>query len=332
MFRGQEYTIGQEVQPDCGTRCVCQPGGMLACNPVPCSFDGPTCHINGDPHYRTFDSRWHHFQGTCEYILTKPCANNDFSVSARNAGHNSRVSCIAEVTVSVPSENFVVVLGRGNRGTVTINGNPHPNTGNGLIFETADQRIQVVRTGGFPYVFLNGLGVRVFWNGFYRVDITVSSRLRDQLCGLCGTYNGNQGDDYTAPDGTVLNDVNAFGNSWLVPSNTPGCTGGNIGKRETVRRNAQGVAGCTNDTAVIQEGQTRCSALSQGAFVPCNALVDPATFIENCEFDYCCTDEEEREEGYCDNLETYAGACAIAGVPPPNWRQQFCGKLHNQSF
>jgi len=104
--------------------------------------------------------------------------------------------------------------------------------------------------------------------------------------------------------------------------------GGNAGKREAVRRGAPGIAECTNDTTVVQEGQNRCSVLAQGALATCNRLVDPATFIENCEFDYCCTFGEEREEGYCNNLETYAGACAIAGVPPPNWRQEFCRKLH----
>ena len=219
----------------------------------------------------------------------------------------------------------MAVLGRGNRGTVTVNGNPHPNTGNGMIFQTANQRIMVVRIGGFPYVFLNAIGVRIFWDGVYRVDIAVSSQLRGELCGLCGTYNGNAADDYTAPDGTVLNDVNAFGNSWLVPSNTLGCTGG-IGKRDIVKRNPLGIPGCTNNTAVIQEGQARCSVLSQGGFAACNALIDPTTFIENCEFDYCCNEEAEREDGYCDSLEAYAGVCAVAGLPPPNWRQQFCRK------
>lgn len=34
------------------------------------------------------------------------------------------------------------------------------------------------------------------------------------MCGLCGDYNGNPGNDFTKPDGNVTTNVNDFGNSW----------------------------------------------------------------------------------------------------------------------
>lgn len=36
----------------------------------------------------------------------------------------------------------------------------------------------------------------------------------NQMCGLCGDYNGNPGNDFTKPDGSMTTNVNDFGNSW----------------------------------------------------------------------------------------------------------------------
>jgi len=159
-------------------------------------------------------------------IIILPFQLERLKVIARKAQRYLLFSSIDQVTVTVPAENFTAVLGRRNRGlfvirrggTVSVNGVQYPNNGDEIIWETDNQRIQVKRRGGSPYVFLNGLGVQIFWSGLYRVRITVSSHLHDQICGLCGTYNDNIADDYTALDGTVSN-RRTFANSWLVPSN-----------------------------------------------------------------------------------------------------------------
>lgn len=42
----------------------------------------------------------------------------------------------------------------------------------------------------------------------------VSSSYHDQMCGLCGDYDGNPNNDFTKPDGSTAANANAFGNSW----------------------------------------------------------------------------------------------------------------------
>lgn len=34
--------------------------------------------------------------------------------------------------------------------------------------------------------------------------------------GLCGNYDGNTRNEYMKPDGTVIRDLNSFGESWRV--------------------------------------------------------------------------------------------------------------------
>ena len=67
--------------------------------------------------------------------------------------------------------------------------------------------------------------------------------------------------------------------------------------------------------------------LREGVFSVCSKVVDPTLYIENCEFDYCCCTETDREDCYCDNLATYAAACADAGVVLSTWRNFFCRKF-----
>jgi len=314
-FNGRFYRVGEQLQPNCSTRCSCRPGGLFKCVQLRCSYDGPTCQANGDPHYETFDGLWHHFQGTCEYVLAKPCDSEDFIISAANIGHgSSSVSCVGLVRIRIPSEELNIVLERDSFGRITINGVLQPYTGDGLVYET--NTVEVVRSGGYPNIFLFTRGIRVFWDGVYRVEITVSSMLRGSLCGLCGTYNGDKDDDLQLPDGVVATSVDMFGDSWLVPDpTTPGCNGQVVGKR-----NAPGVTNCSTDPTIIQEGQTMCDVLNQIPFTNCSDVINATQFIDNCEFDYCCCSDEEREDCYCDALSSYASACADAGISLSAWR------------
>ena len=285
---------------------------------MPCSYDGPTCRASGDPHYRTFDRYWHHFQGICEYVLTKQCSGDDYVISASNApcGRRRRqVSCVESVRVNVTSENLEILLQRGGRGTVTINGMLQPNTGNGIIYES--NTVDVIRCGGSPYVFLKTYGLRITFNGRTRARITTSTQNFGELCGLCGTYDNDRNDDLQKPDGTLASSVNEFGNCWLIPDPTnPDCDG----TEGITKRNAPDIEGCSNDTAVVLEGEMRCAVMRLDPFTPCNSIVDPSEYIADCEFDYCCTNETEREDYYCDILSSYASACADAGVPRSTWR------------
>ena len=309
-FMGVQYQDGEQIQPNCSTRCTCQQE-QFQCEQQTCFADGPTCYAAGDPHYQTFDLRYFDFQGDCEYILTTPCNSSEFTVIVGNSAHNSFVSCTETVTVLVPGQNLEILLGRGNGGTVTINGNLKPNSGDGIIMQSSG--VEIIRTGGHPHVLLLTYGVRIFWDGAFRVEVTVSQMWGNELCGLCGNFNNDATDDFETPSGSLALTENTFGNSWLYTNSSSGCSGLSVPST------------CSND--IMTEAQTRCEAMSQTVFTSCNAVIDPTQFIENCMFDYCLCNDVDREDCFCDSLATYAAACAAAGVPPPNWRRFHCRKL-----
>lgn len=60
------------------------------------------------------------------------------------------------------------------------------------------------------------LGIQVKFDGDQELFILVDESLKGQLCGLCGTFNDNQQDDFLNPDKVLEQDPNKFGDSWIV--------------------------------------------------------------------------------------------------------------------
>ena len=275
------------------------------------------CYASGDPHYKTFDQHKYDFQGNCEYILTKPCDSDNFSVIVRNKQCNTYVTCTEQVTVLIPSEDLVIVLGRGNRGTrnrgiVLINDYKPPNNNDGIILQSTE--VQLVRAGGQLHVILTNYDVNIFWDGRHRVEVKVSNKWQGKLCGLCGDYNLDRTDDFRTPDGELANTANSFGNSWLYNDSTSSMDCDGLPNPPKCPKSDENKA------------KDKCKILKGKEFKACHDKVDPDDYIADCEYDYCLCKEEDREECYCDSLATYAAACAAAGIAL-DWRSdELCCK------
>ncbi|XP_065906083.1 uncharacterized protein [Dysidea avara] len=309
-YLGIQYANGEQIQPNCSSRCVCR-NGEFHCIQQSCSTSGPTCYVFSNVHYRTFDQNNFYFKGNCEYVLTTPCGSDEFTVLLRNGVTDNNDSYIEQITVLISGENLEIVLGRGNGGTVSINGELRPNNGDGIILQSAT--VQVFRTGGSTHVLLAVAGITVSWDGNGLVTIKVSMSWLGKLCGLCGNYNNDATDDLQTPDGSLATTPRLFGNSWVHNATTSDTCAG-------------------VDTLPVCSGLTlfyarhHCtSSLQGGLFSSCNNVIDPTTYIENCELSYCNCNGVDHEGCACESIAVYAAACADAGVPPPSsWRNFLC--------
>jgi len=303
---GIEYQIGEQVLTQCDSKCTCQNDGQFTCVPLVCpAIRGASCYATGDPHYTSFDRYRFNFMGECEYAMVQSCGSNDFVVSANNDACGSRpgISCVRGVRIKVAgSTPGEIYIRQGNH--LTMDGVLQPS---GDQTYPSDAGIVVARTGGRVHVTLREHGVYVYYDGNHILRIQVSADYKGagELCGLCGNYHGLVNDDPSTA--TALS-----------------CPGG---LSLVNKRNAESFPPCDNSASTVAEAQERCGAMRKSVFSACNAVVDPTTFIEDCEFDYCCSEAAERETFICDALSGYASVCADNGVQPSNWRAEYCHKL-----
>ncbi|CAB0018634.1 unnamed protein product [Nesidiocoris tenuis] len=62
-------------------------------------------------------------------------------------------------------------------------------------------------------------GIAIYYDGV-RLMLQVSGTYRGQMRGLCGTFNGEQADDFTSPKNCVLKNNYEFAASYAVPDSS----------------------------------------------------------------------------------------------------------------
>uniref|UniRef100_A0A8C6GC66 Mucin-2 n=1 Tax=Mus spicilegus TaxID=10103 RepID=A0A8C6GC66_MUSSI len=265
------------------------------------------CRAQGDPHYTTFDGRRYDMMGTCSYTMAELCGSDEtlpaFSVEAKNEHRGSRqVSYVGLVTVYAYSHSVSLV--RGEIGFVRID-----NQRSRLPASLSEGRLRVHQSGTRGVIEMDfGLVVTYDWDG--QLTLSLPKRFQDQVCGLCGNYNGDPADDFLTPDLDQAPDALEFANSWKLDDGDYLCDDG-----------------CHNSCPSCTPGQTQhykgdrlCGmlTLSTGPFSACHEFLDPKPFLDDCVFDLCVTGGERLS--LCRSLSAYAQACVELGVTLENWR------------
>ncbi|KAJ0006358.1 hypothetical protein NQD34_013631 [Periophthalmus magnuspinnatus] len=325
---GHYYEPGEEFYTaDCQIKCKCNPP-FFTCDPAECPpateckvQDGnlgcyPTgsqdCVISGDPHYNTFDKKFFSFMGTCTYTLARTCKNGtgkrNYALSLLEGKNEERgipgLSYLRKLYVTVDGVTITLMKAR----RTLVNGRrvalPH----------SLPPQVTISLAG--QYITLQTrFGLVVRWDGNHYAQITVPSSFQDQLCGLCGDYDGNPNNDFTKPDGSLAPSVNDFGNSWqTIEDEDDVCTPGTKPDPD-----------CDPSLEAEVVKPDKCGKIRDptGPFRECIGLVDPTPFFQSCVYDMCQFNGQQHV--LCDQLQAYTDACHSAGAKVHQWRApDFC--------
>ncbi|XP_048201531.1 zonadhesin [Perognathus longimembris pacificus] len=312
-------------KPECKELCMCTSNHKIRCRSWNCTAqescrwrDGSygchalgtaTCLASGDPHYLTFDGAIHHFSGTCNYVLSKPCwpgfHDNYFVVSAtnENRGGNLDESYIKAVHVVVFDLRISLLKGY----KVMVEGHQVS-----LPVWLIQDRVTIRFSGSF-ILFYTDFGLQVRYDGNHLVMVSVSSSYAGRLCGLCGNYNNNSLDDNLKPDKRPASSSSQFGASWRIAEfSDPGCF-----------LAGSSPSSCQdNDSSSIWNKNCGILLNPMGPFSSCHLAVSPQISFTSCVQDQC--ESKGKALSLCNSLQAYADLCAQAGQAVA-WRNStFC--------
>ncbi|XP_060137932.1 zonadhesin [Zootoca vivipara] len=323
---GQYHPVGESWMgnSNCTQRCTCAPLNNITCEEWSCSpvqecqpVEGllgcqdtgvAACHVAGDPHYYTFDGSMVSFMGTCTYTLVTVCHSDPrlpaFNITAKNEERGQpEASYLRLVTVEVAGAT--VTLQKSRR--VLIDGQRVRTPVEGRIPGVS------ITTSGIYVVLETDFGLVVKFDGNHHLEIQLPGTYFDKVCGMCGSFNNQSGDDLLMPNGHLAANASQFGNSWKAPGDAdPGCQPDN---REDLE------PACSVQEMERLRGQ--CREILGPKYESCHSTIDPQPFFQNCLYDMC--EYQGMASVLCDNIQSYVEACKSQGVDTISWRNStFC--------
>jgi len=332
-FKGKKYSHGDKWQYDKCTTCSCKLGSVdcsetqcpscpmgstpikqvgeccPACKKQPAIFQPAVqsegvCTVFGDPHYKTFDGKIFNFQGSCKYLLTKDCSsghnNSSFSIRITNDARDTvAFSWLRTVTVRLGKTKVSLL----QKMRVKVDGKK-------VSLPYIKLGVLSVMKDGYRVILRTNEGARLLWDGVSFLELTVPPKMKGNMCGLCGNFNGNKRDDLIGRHGALLLSGQEFGNSWRVGGRRA-CS---VLPRDVPARPPP----CRNDWDSSIRSDKHCAAIKSNLFSACHKAVPPQFYFKACRIDMC---ECPGTQCHCEVLTAYARECERAGIRIPKWRE-----------
>ncbi|TMS05472.1 Intestinal mucin-like protein [Larimichthys crocea] len=260
------------------------------------------CEGWGDPHYITFDGLYYSYQGNCSYVLMEEILpKHDLKIYIDNVfcDPTEDVSCPRSIIISYSSQ-VIKLINHNLIGAADLEAFKDEHR---LKLPYSQQGVKVLTTGLNLILEIPEFRVVITF-GITGFSVTLPYQyFGKNTQGHCGTCNNNQADDCMLPGGQLVKDCAVMADYWpakhieqpdcpipsIPPTDKPGPT----------------------PTLTPCKPDSMCDLLTSSVFAECHAFVSPDRFYQGCVFDSCHVSNQVVE---CTSLQTYAAACAQAGV------------------
>ncbi|XP_031715388.1 mucin-2 isoform X3 [Anarrhichthys ocellatus] len=260
------------------------------------------CEGWGDPHYITFDGFYYSYQGNCTYVLIEeivPKHNLNIYIDNVYCDPTEDVSCPRSIIISYQSE-VVALINHNLLGAAQLEALKN---GVRLKLPYSHQGVKILDSGINLVLEIPRLKVVITF-GITGFSVTLPNQyFGDNTQGHCGTCDNNQANDCMLPGGKLVENCAVMADYWpakhiyqpncpipsVLPTNIPGPP--------------PTFTPCNPDSI--------CQMLKSSLFEACHPFVSPDNFYQGCVFDSCHVSNPAVE---CTSLQTYAAACAQAGV------------------
>ncbi|XP_053408175.1 uncharacterized protein LOC123560993 [Mercenaria mercenaria] len=279
------------------------------------------CEVFGDPHIHTYDQNLYHYQGQCDYTVSRDNCNDlniapTFEVTAnfyKKYEDFEDASWVKNVTATIGNNKFEF-----HPDKVLVNGLQE---NSGLNHE--DFKLYAIGENRFELV--TNIGIEVKYDGDGVLQVFVPGDFANTTCGLCGDYNGNPDDDLVVgPEcnetkGTVTDNVALFAQSWTDPSNqvcAANCSATNPPDP------------CTDEKKAFAKQQCQRIYGRHRHFQECLNNIDPEMkdkYHVSCVYDVCRA-EGDVEEALCAHAKYLLAECSsLTSVEVKSFRtEDFC--------
>ncbi|XP_014879393.1 intestinal mucin-like protein [Poecilia latipinna] len=260
------------------------------------------CEGWGDPHYITFDGLYYSYQGNCTYILMEEItAKHHLKIYIDNVfcDPTEDVSCPRSITIAYGFQVVTLI----NHNLIGAPQLEVLKSGQKLKLPYAQQGIKIISSGINLIYEIPLLNVVVtFGMTGFSVNLPYQY-FGGNTQGHCGTCNNNQADDCRLPTGELVQNCGVMADYW--PANDiyqPNCPTPPAVPTQVPEPPLEPTP-CKPDSI--------CDLLKSSVFAECHPLVSPDNFYRGCVFDSCHVSNPAVE---CTSLQTYAAACAQAGI------------------